>query len=105
MHPSTTAVQPDRQACRSQRPDGMAGSSILLYSTVEFHTFRRLGRSLSVRGAKVWVDFAFIRNVPKSILKKRRNSVSVVPVGGVCCTRLPTLLPLLPLSSVSPCFR
>src|SRR3954467_592324 len=48
-----------------------------------------------VRGAKVWVDFAFIRNVPKSILKKRRNSVSVVPVGGVCCTRLPTLLPLL----------
>src|SRR3954452_8695914 len=49
-----------------------------------------------VRGAKVWVDFAFIRNVPKSIFKKRRNSVSVVPVGGVCCTRLPTLLPLLP---------
>src|SRR5205814_665015 len=50
----------------------------------------------AVRGAKVWVDFAFIRHVPKSVFKKRRNSVSVVPVGGVCCTRLPTLLPLLP---------
>src|SRR3954463_16116683 len=60
--------------------------------------FERIFKALSgepVRGAKVWVDFAFIRNVPTSVFKKRRNSVSVVPVGGVCCTRLPTLLPLL----------
>src|SRR3954469_1590457 len=62
---------------------------------VHFRRLSMLFPSKMVRGAKVWVDFAFIRNVPKSVFKKRRNSVSVVPVGGVCCTRLPTLLPLL----------
>src|SRR3954465_14243150 len=67
--------------------------------------FERIFKALSgepVRGAKVWVDFAFIRNVPTSVFKKRRNSVSVVPVGGVCCTRLPTLLPLLHARSLCP---
>src|SRR3954464_2218504 len=89
------------QPARKRGPQaGLADSEIMtilvLYHSSRFSNFKAFYEAV-VRGAKVWVDFAFIRNVPTSVFKKRWNSVSVVPVGGVCCTRLPTLLPLLPL--------
>src|SRR4051794_28957334 len=56
---------------------------------------------LSVRGAKVRADLVLAHIVPQYDAKKWRNSVPVVLIASVCCTCVPTLLPLLLAQALS----
>ena len=60
-------------------------------------------RQTAVRGAKVWADLVLANIVPQLDAKKWRNPVPLVPTASVCCTCVPTLLPLLPENALTLC--